>query len=113
MHEFGITEGIINIALDKAREAEATKIRQINLVIGELSGFVPDCIQFYFDLLGKDTIVQETELHFELRPAQLRCRNCSTIFHPQDTSWSCPECQSQSVEVVGGRELYVESLEVE
>jgi hydrogenase nickel incorporation protein HypA/HybF len=113
MHEFGITENIVNIALDKASEAQASKITQINLVIGELSGFIIDCIQFYFDSLSKDTIAQEAVLQFELVPAQLRCRNCSTIFHPQDTLWSCPRCQGQSVEIVKGRELYIESMEVE
>lgn len=113
MHELGITESIINIALEKAKEAQASKISQINLVVGELSGFVPDCIQFYFEFLSKDTIAHEANLHFELTSAQLRCRNCSTVFHPQDTSWFCPECQSSTVEIIGGRELYIESLEVE
>ena len=113
MHELGITENIVNIALDKANEAQASKVTQINLVIGELSGVVPDCIQFYFGSFSKDTIAQEAVLHFELVPAQLRCRNCSTIFQPQDTLWSCPECRGQSVEIFKGRELYIESLEVE
>ena len=113
MHEFGITENIITIALDKASEAQASKITQINLVMGELSGFVQDCIQFYFDSLSKDTIAQEAVVHFESVPAQLRCQNCSTIFHPQDALWSCPGCQGQSVEILKGRELYIESMEVE
>ena len=113
MHEFGVTESIVNIALDKANEAQASKITKINLVIGELSGFVPDSIQFYFDFLSKDTIAEKTTLHFELVPAQLRCRSCSTDFQLRDTLWTCPKCQSQSVEIIGGRELYIESLEVD
>lgn len=113
MHELGITENIVNIALAKAGEAEATKVTQINLVVGEMSGFVPDCIQFYFDSLSKDTIAEGAVLHFESVPTQLHCRNCSATFHPQDTLWSCPGCQGQSMEISKGRELYIESLEVE
>jgi hydrogenase nickel incorporation protein HypA/HybF len=113
MHELGITENIVNIALAKAGEAEASKITQINLVVGEMSGFVPDCIQFYFDSLSKDTMAEGAVLHFESVPTQLRCRNCSATFHPQDTLWSCPHCQGQSIEISKGRELYIESLEVE
>jgi hydrogenase nickel incorporation protein HypA/HybF len=113
MHELGITENIVNIALAKAGEAQASRIGQINLVIGEMSGFAADCIQFYFDSLSRDTIAQGAVLHFELVPAQLRCRNCSTVFSPQDTIWSCPECRGQSVEISKGRELYIESIEVE
>ena len=113
MHELGITENIVNIALAKAGEAQASRISQINVVIGEMAGFVADCIQFYFDSLSRDTIAQGAVLHFELVPAQLRCRNCSTVFSPQDTIWSCPECRGQSVEISKGRELYIESIEVE
>jgi hydrogenase nickel incorporation protein HypA/HybF len=113
MHELGVTENIVNIALAKAGEVQASKVIQINLVIGELSGFVPDCIQFYFDSLSKDTIAQGAVLHFESVPTELRCRDCATSFQPQDTLWSCPECQSQSVEISQGRELYIESVEVE
>ena len=113
MHEFGITESIIKIALDKAKEVQASEITRINLVVGELSGFVPDCIQFYFDSLSKDTIAEKAILQFELAPAQLRCRGCFAIFHPKDTEWNCPKCHGQSVEIMGGRELYIGSMEVE
>jgi len=113
MHEFGITENIIKIALDKAEEAQSSKVTQINLVVGELAGAVPECIQFYFESMSKDTIAQEAVLHFELIPVQLRCRNCSSVFQPGDTLWGCPGCQSQSVEIIKGRELFIESMEVE
>jgi hydrogenase nickel incorporation protein HypA/HybF len=113
MHELGITENIVNVVLAKASEAQAKRVVQINLVIGELSGFVPDCIQFYFGSLSRDSIAQGAALHFELVPAELRCRNCSTIFHPQDALWACPKCQGNSVEICQGRELYIESVEVE
>jgi len=113
MHELGITESIVNIALDKVKESQASKIVKINLVVGELSGFVPDCIEFYFDFLSKDSIAEGAILNFELAPAQLRCRDCCTVFRPQDNLWACPKCQSQSLEITGGRELYIESMEVE
>jgi len=113
MHELGITENILNITLAKANEGQATKVLKINLVIGELSGFVADCIQFYFDTLSKDTIAQGAALHFETVPVELRCRNCSAVFRPQDTLWSCPKCGSQGAEIFKGRELYIGSVEVE
>jgi hydrogenase nickel incorporation protein HypA/HybF len=113
MHELAVTENIVNITLAKAGEAQANKIIKINLVVGELSGFVPDCIQFYFDSLSKNTIAQGAALHFESVPAQLRCRDCSTVFRPEDTLWSCPKCGGRSVEISKGRELYIESVEVE
>jgi hydrogenase nickel incorporation protein HypA/HybF len=113
MHELGVTENIVNIALAKAGEARASKVIRINLVVGELAGFVPDCIQFYFDSLSRDTIAQGAVLHFEPVPAELRCRDCSAVFQPQDTLWACPKCAGRSIEIFKGRELYMESIEVE
>jgi hydrogenase nickel incorporation protein HypA/HybF len=113
MHELGITENILDITLAKANEGQAARVLKINLVIGELSGFVADCIQFYFDTLSKDTIAQGAALNFETVAVELRCRNCSAVFHPRDTLWSCPKCESHGAEIFKGRELYIDSVEVE
>lgn len=113
MHELAVTQSILDIALDQAKVAKANKINKINLVIGELSGIVSDCVQFYFDFLKKDSIAEEATLAFESVPAQLKCRHCLNTFSPGELLWTCPRCQSQQVEIVAGREFYLESLEVE
>jgi len=113
MHEFWVTENILDIALKEAEKAQARKITKINLVVGELSGFVPDCIEFYFDTMSKNTIAEKASLKFELTPAQLRCRDCSRVFEPKESGWQCPQCHSQSVEITGGQKLYLASMEVD
>jgi hydrogenase nickel incorporation protein HypA/HybF len=113
MHEASITESMLSLALEKAKEAEATKIASINLIVGELSGVVPDCVQFYFDVMSKDTIADGAKLNFETKPTQIRCRKCDTVFTPADHKWICPQCNETSVEIASGRECYMESIEVE
>ena len=113
MHEFSITQSVLSIALEKAGEAQASTIKKINLIVGELSGVVDDCVQFYFDFLSKDTIAAGASLCIEKIPFQLRCRNCGSVFSPGNFDWSCPNCQEQKLEVVSGRECYVDSIEVE
>ena len=92
MHELSITQEILNITLEKAKEAQATKIKEINLVIGEMSGIVDDCIQFYFDFLSKDSIASGASLSFKRIPMQVRCRQCQFSFSPDDLQWVCPQC---------------------
>lgn len=113
MHELAITQNILDIALSQAKAAKAKKVNKINLVIGELSGVVSDCIQFYFDFLKKDSIAEEATLTFEIVPAQLKCRQCLAIFSPEELFWTCPDCDSQQVEIMAGREFYMDSLEVD
>ena len=113
MHEYSITESMLTLALDKANEAGAGKITRINLVVGELSGVVGECVQFYFDAISKDTIASGAELVFETKPTQVHCQKCDNVFSPENGSWACPKCHETGIDIVSGRECYMESIEVE
>lgn len=113
MHELSITQNILSITLEKANAAHASKVSKINLVIGALSGIVHECVQLYFGILSKDTIAAEATLFFRQSPTQLRCRSCATTFSPRNSDWACPSCQQQNVEIIAGRECYIDSIEVD
>ena len=49
MHELPIAENIKNLAVKHAEQANAEKITDIFLVIGQLSSVVDESIQFYAD----------------------------------------------------------------
>jgi hydrogenase nickel incorporation protein HypA/HybF len=113
MHEYSITESILSLALEKAGAAEASRITRINLVVGDLSGVVSECIQFYFDFLSEGTIASGAVLSCVTKSTELRCRKCGKVFSPADQDWSCPDCHEAGVEIMSGRECYMESIEVE
>jgi hydrogenase nickel incorporation protein HypA/HybF len=113
MHELSITENMLSLALGKAGEANAKKITRINLILGELSGVVGECVQQYFEFIGKDTIAEGAALTFEKRPTVLKCRECNKTFHPVEGAWTCPDCHNISLEIISGRECNLESIEVE
>jgi hydrogenase nickel incorporation protein HypA/HybF len=113
MHESSITESMLSLALIKAGEAKAKKITRINLVVGDLAGVVPECVQFYFDIISKDTLADGAALAFEKKTTRIRCRKCEKEFTPINHDWACPGCHEASMEIVSGRECYMESIEVE
>ena len=113
MHELSITQGILDIVLERAEAAKAERISKINLVIGDLSSIVDDCVQFYFDFLSEDTIAKGAVLSFKRIKPQLRCCRCGAVFPLDNSVWNCPGCHEWSVDVVAGREFYIESMEVE
>lgn len=113
MHELAVTQNILDIVLKEAKSAQANKVTRINLVIGDLSGIVSDCVQFYFDFLQKGNATEGATLDFKLVPVELRCRDCQTAFKPEDSAWVCPNCKGTNLDVISGRECYVESIEVE
>jgi len=113
MHELSITEDVLRIATQHAAAAQATRITQINLVIGDLSSIVDDSVQFYFDFLSRDTIAEGARLHFERIAPRLRCRQCGTEFPMREMDWTCPACSAAGGDVVAGREFYLASIEIE
>ena len=113
MHELGITQQVLDISLSKAAEVGAGTVKRINLVIGDMSSFLNDSVQFYFDFLSKGSIASGAQLCFRRIPIKLRCRSCSHEFTPSAESWTCPKCQKTDVEIIAGNEFYLESIEVE
>jgi hydrogenase nickel incorporation protein HypA/HybF len=113
MHELSITQSMLDLVLEEAKKVGAERVGKVNLVIGEMSGIVGECVEFYFEFLSQDTIAHGATLSFKKTPTQARCRNCGELFMPKEFDWSCPSCQDGSIEIVAGKELYVESIEVE
>ena len=113
MHEQNICESLLALAIKHAEQANAARILRIYLVVGEYSGVVDEFVQFYFNLLSKDTIAEGADIDFTHIPAKLRCRNCDTVFTPEQLNLRCPNCNEQQVEIASGKEMYIESLEVE
>jgi len=113
MHELSVTQGILDMAIEKALEAGSKRVTDIYLVIGDASSIIDDCVQFSFDFVSKDTIAEGARLHFQRIPLQVRCRDCGDVFRPQKESWECPQCKKWEVDIIKGKEFYMESIEVD
>lgn len=112
MHELPVVQDLIKTLDKESEEKNIKKINEINLVIGELSGIIGDCVQTYFDLLSEGHTCEKAKLNFTFLPSTLLCSECGTEF-PHEKSFNCPKCGSQGKLVKGsGREFYVRSIEV-
>ena len=113
MHEADITQGILDIVFKAAEDAGAKKINEVNLTIGSLSQVVPDSIEFYFEIMTKDTIADGVRLSIDMIPALAKCRACGNEFGAEDMILTCPECGDYFSELITGRELAVESIDID
>jgi len=71
MHELAVTESILEIATQTAKEHAATKVTDIYLRLGQLSSIVDESVQFYWDIISQGTLAEGAELH--LRMCQHAC----------------------------------------
>ena len=114
MHELPVTQAILDTAVNTAQQAGAARIVAIDLMVGELSGIVDDSVQFYFDILSRDTAAAGAALRFQRQPGRAACLDCG---HSYDVAPPlapfCPACNGARVQVSGGREFFVESIEID
>jgi len=113
MHELYATQAILEKALQKAVEQGASKITDLHLAVGEISTYVDDSIQFYWDEISKDTIAEGARLHFRRVGAEMQCMACFTKYHPTDGEILCPSCGATGAKILAGEEFYLEALDVE
>jgi hydrogenase nickel incorporation protein HypA/HybF len=113
MHELSVTESILEITLRHAQQAQARRVTALHLVIGQLATIVDDSVQFYWDIIAKDTLAEGARLDFRRIPAELLCSQCGARYPLPADDLACPACRSSQVKVVSGSEFYLDSIEVE
>ena len=64
MHEAGVTERILEIVLEHAREAHATRVTDVYLDVGEESGIDTDSVELHWPRLSEGSMAEGSVLHF-------------------------------------------------
>jgi hydrogenase nickel incorporation protein HypA/HybF len=113
MHELSIMQSALNQVLQEARLAGATRVYEIRLRIGVLSGVVPDALRFAFEVLTPGTSAVGALLTIEETPARFWCAACLREFVSANLLAECPDCRRLSGELRGGRDLELTSMEVD
>lgn len=113
MHELSVTQSILDIVLEYANNANARKVTDIYLVIGQLSSIVDDSVQFYWDIIAKDTLAEGAILHFKRISAEFECLDCLTRYSPNGENLLCPNCNSTKIKLVRGDEFHLEAIDIE
>ncbi len=114
MHELPVTESILNIVLNHAKNHGVKKVLAIHLEIGELSDLEDEWIQRYFDYLSKDTLAEGAKLKIKRAPVVMECKSCSRRFEVNIKDlyeMKCPECGSIDCTLVSGKKYYIKSME--
>nr|MBC8361576.1 hydrogenase maturation nickel metallochaperone HypA [Candidatus Desulfatibia profunda] len=113
MHEMGIAMQIIEIATASLPAGmENVKIERVNLKIGKLSAVVPESLRFCFEIAAQDTPLGDAKLQIEEVPVIVKCNDCHTQHVINEAVFRCRKCNSGSVDIISGRELDIDSIEI-
>jgi hydrogenase nickel incorporation protein HypA/HybF len=110
MHELSIAQAIVDIAV---RNAGESRVARVWVGVGGFRQVVPAALEFSFELCAHGTPAEGAVLELDVIPVAVACRKCAATSEPDGFPLACATCGGLDVEVVRGRELQVESLELE
>jgi len=114
MHEMAVADSVAKIVQDKMKESgEKGTIRRINLKVGKLTCVEPEALRLSFKVLSKHTPLENASLVIDSIAITAVCRDCKKKLLLKEMDFTCPHCGSFRMEIKTGRELLVESFEID
>jgi hydrogenase nickel incorporation protein HypA/HybF len=114
VHELSVVHSIVTAAEEALAGHPVQRVIQVRLRVGELSGVVEEALQFSFEIATQGTILDGAQLVVDHLPAMIHCRTCEKDVELAGVqSFRCPLCGELSADLRQGRELAIESLEIE
>ncbi|WP_457553001.1 hydrogenase maturation nickel metallochaperone HypA/HybF [Desulfobacula sp.] len=113
MHEMGIAQQLVQIALDAIpEEIENPRVEKLNLRIGRLASVVEHSLTFCFEIITKDTPLESASLEIDFIAVMVHCKSCDHTWEVTGPVFKCPFCEDGDVEMLTGREIEITSLEL-
>ncbi len=131
MHEWALAESVKESVLNLYKEYGA--IKKVQVSIGELQQIDLEIFKYALNELVKGTAIENVDFEIVVKPARMRCNVCGHEWSFKDALKSlgedaceaihfipelahsfirCPKCNSPDFEVLGGRGVWIEYVEV-
>lgn len=114
MHEVAIVEALIE-EVDKqlALAGCRGRVMKLRVRVGRFSGVCVEALRFAFELARQGTAMEEAELEIEQPAGVCLCEACGQRSYVEQMPYGCPICGSPQIQLQGGQELLLESIEVD
>lgn len=113
MHEYSVVAALLESCLSHIESNNAKSATKITISIGERANIDKTLLESAFNIL-KDEYTQfsHTTIDIKIKELLLQCRACGGVFHSL-TNPVCPFCHSKDTFIAQGRDIMLESLELE
>jgi hydrogenase nickel incorporation protein HypA/HybF len=112
MHELSVAHAVVSTVVD-ALPSPDTRVLQVRLRIGELSGIVPQALEFAYDVAAQGTPLEDAALVIERSPIVIDCPACGHQQIATAQDFRCSQdghrksCEQPCGNVVSGKELEI------
>ena len=113
MHEMGIMSGVLQTVVASAEQAGATRVTSVQLSIGRMTEAIEEILVFAWEALSEGTICEGAELKVNMIDPRSHCPECGNEFEHDRFHRTCPNCGNALTELIAGREMQLDSIEVD
>src|SRR3954453_7699909 len=108
MHELGLCSSIVDAVEQRAGDRPVVRV---TVRVGRLHHVHPEAFDQSFAVAAMGTVAEKADAELVLLPVRARCATCDAVWDAEEIPLACPTCSGIEVELVGGDELVLESIE--
>jgi hydrogenase nickel incorporation protein HypA/HybF len=115
MHEFSICRSIVAAVEEELSRLDPPpkRLAKVRVVVGRMHQIVPEYLVSAYQVLTRESPANGSGLEIAQVPVTGRCRACQWEGEIQLPVFRCGACGAFEVDLAGGKELYLDHLEVE
>lgn len=114
MHELSIVTSVVEAVTAAVAKLPAARVVSVRLRVGVMASVVEDSLTFCYDLATEGTPLAGSKLEIESLPVVIHCSKCERDVETGGVqSLRCPVCGEPSFELKQGRELEIDSIEID
>lgn len=114
MHELSIAASIVEAVTESAAANPGARVKEVRLRVGVLASVIEDSLQFCWGLATEGSPLAGSALAINMLPVVVYCDACDAEAQLQGVqSFRCPQCGHIATDLRQGRELEIESIELE
>jgi hydrogenase nickel incorporation protein HypA/HybF len=114
MHELSIAASIVDSVTESAAAYPGARVKEVRLRIGALASVIEDSLQFCWEITVEGTPLEGSKLVVKVMPVVVHCQACGRDGELQSLqSFRCPHCDEPASDLRQGRELEIESIEID
>jgi hydrogenase nickel incorporation protein HypA/HybF len=114
VHELSIVASIVDSVTETLTAHPGARVKEVRLRVGALASVVEDSLQFCYGIATEGTPLEGSTLVVKILPVVARCESCQIDVELESLqSFRCPRCGEPVSELRQGRELEIESIEID
>jgi len=114
MHELSIVASVVESVTESLEAYPLSRVLEVRLRVGALASVVVDSLEFCWGLATEGTPLEGSRLVVKTLPVVMHCAVCAANVELEGVqSFRCPRCDAPCSDLRQGRELDIESFEIE